>query len=350
MHFPQFGQTITQAEKHLIFGPPTQALLPLKYPEIYDAYKAGIRNNWTPEEIGLNEDRIQYREMTEGVKHQYDLVLSMLTVMDMVVTDSLSDVMGAASAPEFRAWLARQQFDEANHSDSYAYIIDGIGLKQQEVFDRYLTDKTLYAKVEMAEEAVQKLQLAYSTFEAAQQDSNTCTMAAAISTFIEGYAFFPLILEGTWFTMGLKCGTYASQFHGQMRGTADQFAYILRDEQLHTVTGLRALRLIKHEHPEAWTSDVVNYIKKMAEKGIELEREFATNAYHNLPGLPLNDYIEHCQYQCEQWLRQLDISVWPEARPRLKWLTESIETRKETNFFERRVTEYQAGTGLNWED
>ena len=53
MHLPDFGAIVSNADKRLVFGPATQALLPLKYSVIYDAFKDQIRNTWTPEEIGL---------------------------------------------------------------------------------------------------------------------------------------------------------------------------------------------------------------------------------------------------------------------------------------------------------
>ena len=62
MHIPAFGNIIDNHAKKLVFGPPTQALLPVKYQDIYDAYKNGIQNNWTPEEIGLGEDKLEYPE------------------------------------------------------------------------------------------------------------------------------------------------------------------------------------------------------------------------------------------------------------------------------------------------
>lgn len=353
MHLPKFGQTITNAQKRIIFGPPTQALLPLKYHYVYDQYKNAIKNNWTPEEIGLASDKLDYKELPAGARNQWDKVLSMLTVMDMIVTDCIGEhIMPAASAPEFRSWLARQQFEEANHSDSYAYIIDGIGLEQQAVFDRYLTDATLYAKVEMANKAVELLThgVSHNTFYSADvYDPADELNIVGIESFLKGYAFFPLVLEGLWFIMGLKCGTYATHYHRKMRGTSDQFAYILRDETLHVAVGIHVINVIKSEYSDAWTVEVREYIISLIKKGIELEKAFALSTYQQLPGLEPEAYINHCKYQAELLLNRIGLSAYSGTFPALSWLSGAIEMRKETNFFERKVTEYQQG-GLNWEE
>jgi ribonucleoside-diphosphate reductase beta chain len=332
MHLPDFGAIVDNNAKRMVFGPPTQALLPLKYPAIYDAYKASIRNSWTPEEVGLSQDRYDYQILEPAIKNQWDRMLSMLTTMDMVVTDAVGQhIAPYASAPEFRAWLARQAFEEANHSDSYAFIIDGIGLNQREVFDRYLQERSLYAKIQMADIACGHLQ------------------EGTMEGFLKGYAFFPLVLEGLWFFLGLCCGTYATYFHRKMLGTTDQFMYILRDEVQHISTGLTALRLVMQESDTATISKVRVVWEDMLRQGWELEKEFAKDVYVELPHLQIKSYMEHSQFRTQQMASRVGLSVYPDAKPQLTWLDE-VSRKKEKNFFERRVDEYQVGADLQMEE
>lgn len=333
MHVPAFEERVTKGQKRLVAGPDTQALLPLAYPWLYDQYKNGIQNLWTPEEIGMAEDKLQYPDLPPNLKRQYDYLLSMLTTMDMFVTDAVATCLQKhASAPELRQWLSLQQFQEALHSDSYAYIIQEIGLDQDEVFNRYLTEPTLYAKIELAQQ--------YMGLAEKADPSTTEGMA----DLIVAYTFLSLMFEGVWFLLGLSAGSYASKQAGLMRGTEDQFTYIRRDEILHVSTGLQVIRALIEEHPEAWTDMTRERILAMVRKSMKAENEFVKATYRGLPQLTAEDYMEQARFQAEKLLRRLQLSLYPEAKETLPWL--SIEQRRETNFFERRVTEYRKGVDL----
>jgi ribonucleoside-diphosphate reductase beta chain len=311
----------------------------MKYKELYDSFKHGINNFWTPEEISMGEDKYQYTQLPENVRHFYDMLFAMLTTMDLVVTDALeSTIMPWASAPEFRSWLALQGFQEAIHSHSYTLIAQEISADEDKLFNMYLVEKPLYDKIAMAAK--------YN--ELIEQASFCSNQDEAIKDFLLGYIFWAVMLEGIWFFLGLSIGTYPSHQFRMMKGTADQFEYIRRDESLHYATGLNIISQIIEEYPQVWDEELRQRIVDMVAEGLELEKAFATAALVALPGLTVPDYLEQCRFQANMLLKRLGVMPYPDAKQTLSWLTHTT-LRKETNFFERRPTEYRVGADL-WRD
>ena len=220
MHLPNFGQIIPVSERRLVGGPPTQSMLPLKYRWLYETYKKAQTSFWRPQEVNLGNDKADYYQLPPNVKHQYDLLFSMLTTMDLVVTEAVDvSLMRHAGAPELRNWLALQGFQEAVHTDSYVTIAEELDLNQDEVFTRYLTNPALYAKIAMCGRYAEALDGITDLNDPEQMEK-----------FIVAYTFFALILESLWFYVGLSAGTYPARFLGKMLGTADMFSYIRKDE------------------------------------------------------------------------------------------------------------------------
>ena len=339
MHLPKFGNLVSLDDRRIVGGPPTQSLLPMKYKWLYNIFKKANNNFWLPEEIGMGDDKYQYTTLPVNVRHAYDRIFSMLTTMDLIVTDALeSSIMPHATAPEFRSWLALQGYQEAIHSHSYTLIAEEVSLDPDEVFGRYLKEKELYDKIDMAYRYNKLIDTA---------DTSTIE---GLRNFVLGYSFWVIVLEGMWFYLGLSAGTYPSRYHRVMRGTTDQFQYIRRDEQLHYSTGLLVIREILNEYPEVLNSDLVNDIKAMVEEGVGLEDAFADATYINLPGMLPNDYKEQVRFQARNLCRRLGIEVFPNATNAIPWFSESVDLRKETNFFERRVSEYQVAADLGWDE
>lgn len=220
MHLPKFGQIATLQERRLVGGPATQSMMPVKYRWLYETYKKAQTNFWRPQEVPLGNDKRDYLGLPPNVRHQYDLLFSMLTTMDLVVTEAIDvSIMRHAGAPELRNWLALQGFQEAIHTDSYVTIAEEIDLDPDEVFTRYLTNPALYAKIAMAGRYAEQLDGITDLNDPEQMER-----------FIVAYTFFALILESLWFYVGLSAGTYPARFLGKMLGTADMFSFIRKDE------------------------------------------------------------------------------------------------------------------------
>ncbi len=260
MHLPNFGQITPISERRLVGGPPTQSLLPLKYSWLYNTYKKGQQNFWLPQEVGMGRDKEEYYTLPPNVKRQYDLLFSMLTTMDLVVTEAVDvSLMRHASAPELRQWLALQGFQEAVHTDSYTLMAEEIGLDPDEVFTRYLTNPALYAKIAMCGRYSEMLDSLTDLADPEQMEK-----------FLTAYAFFSLILESLWFYVGLSAGTYPTRFLGKMTGTNDQFTFIRKDESLHYSVGLTVIGDIIRESPHIDRHRLNRQILNLVSEGLRL--------------------------------------------------------------------------------
>jgi len=138
------------------------------------------------------------------------------------------------------------------------------------------------------------------------------------------------------------------QRRGLMKGTAEQLQYIMRDEVMHAGFGIRVVRQIMREENLELDKDMV--------REMWLEAEEAELGYANflLPepilGYCAEDHINQFRFIANRRAKQLDMEQpFPNATNALPWLDEQANLKKEKNFFETRVTEYQTGGGLNWE-
>jgi len=338
MHLPTFKNNVSVNDRRLIGGPATQALLPLKYKWLYATYKKARLNFWLPEEVGIGRDKLDYKELPDNVKHQYDWIFSMLTTMDMVVTEAIDvSIMRHATAPELRQWLALQGQQEAIHTDTYTLLADEIGLDPDEVFGRYLQEETLYNKIAEAWKYAKWL-----------DEIEDISKPGELEKFLLAYVFFALVLEGNWFYLGLSAGSYSNRFYQKMNGTADQFSYIRRDENLHYSVGLTVILDIIKENPQLDMAYLNEGILNIAARGIKLEEAFARETYRDLIGLSADDYIEQCKFQMKTNLRRLNLAHpdFESAKVALPWLSEMVDLNKETSLFERRVMEYQLAADL----
>ena len=161
--------------------------------------------------------------------------------------------------------------------------------------------------------------------------------------------FFAAIFEGCWFYNGFS-PIFALQRRGLMKGTAEQLQYIMRDEVMHASFGIRVVKQIIFE--EKITLDQ-KAIQDMWEESYEAEKSY-TNYILKDPilGYSAEMHLGQFQYIANRRAGQLglDSEPFPGAQEAtLPWLDEQANLRKEKNFFETRVTEYQTGGGLNWD-
>ena len=220
---------------------------------------------------------------------------------------------------------------------TYQHCIETIGLDQSEIYNRYRVVPEINAKI----------QLANRRLNAAMRPDINLKNRDDLHDFVLSYTFFAGIFEGSWFYNGFT-PIFALQRRGLMKGTGEQLQYIMRDEVLHCSFGIRVVRQIMHEEnvqldPQA--------LRQMWD-----EAEAAEIGYSNflLPnpilGYSAQDHQEQFRFIANRRARQLGLDEpFPGAQNALPWLDEQSNMRKEKNFFETRVTEYQTGGALKWD-
>ena len=137
----------------------------------------------------------------------------------------------------------------------------------------------------------------------------------------------------------------------KMTGTAEQFQYILRDESMHVNFGIDVINQIKLENPHLWDEQMQQFSRDMILDGTRLEIEYARDTMpRGVLGMNANMMEEYLQFIANRRLVQIGLSEeFTGAKNPFPWMSEIMDLKKEKNFFETRVTDYQTGGALTWD-
>lgn len=162
---------------------------------------------------------------------------------------------------------------------------------------------------------------------------------------------FYVVFEGIFFYVGFT-QILSMGRRNKMVGTAEQFQYILRDESMHMNFGIDVINQIKIENPHLWTKEFQQEMIDLVKNGVELEYKYAVDTMpRGVLGLNAAMFEEYLQYIANRRLSQIGLAPqYPGATNPFPWMSELLDLKKEKNFFETRVTEYQTGGALSWED
>jgi ribonucleoside-diphosphate reductase beta chain len=162
---------------------------------------------------------------------------------------------------------------------------------------------------------------------------------------------FYVIFEGIFFYVGFT-QVLSMGRRNKMTGTAEQFQYILRDESMHLNFGIDVINQIKIENPHLWTESLQQEALDMVREGVELEYTYAVDTMpRGILGLNAGMFREYLEYIANRRLAQIGLPAqYPNATNPFPWMSEIMDLKKEKNFFETRVTEYQTGGTLQWEE
>jgi len=313
-------------------------LAPFKYPWAWNYFLNANRNHWTPLDINMAQDVHDYRfKLTLEERHVYENVLAYLTTADILAMRNIGlAVMEKMTAPELQIYQARQVYEESLHTWTYQHCIETIGLPQGEIYNRYRVVPEINQKIQISNRRINSI--LSSDIDLRDPDE--------LNNFVISYIFFAGIFEGCWFYNGFS-PIFALQRRGLMKGTAEQFQYIMRDEVMHASFGIRVVKQIMHEEaimpdPEA--------IREMWDEAESAETGYANYILKDpILGYSADMHIGQFRFIANRRACQLGLEEpFPGAEATLPWLDEQANLRKEKNFFETRVTEYQTGGALTW--
>ena len=315
-------------------------LAPFKYPWAWTFFLNANKNHWTPLDINMAQDVTDYRhKLTLEEKHVYENVLSYLTTSDILAMRNIGlAVMEKMSAPELQIYQARQVYEESLHTWTYQHCIETLGLNQSEIYNRYRVVPEINQKIAMANKRLNSV---------LRSDINLKD-PDELHNFVISYLFFAAIFEGCWFYNGFS-PVFALQRRGLMKGTAEQFQYIMRDEVMHAAFGIRVVKqIIQEENVKLNKKEIRN----MWDEAYEAEKAYTNYILRDpILGYSAEMHLGQFQFIANRRATQLglDEEPFPGAELTLPWLDEQANLRKEKNFFETRVTEYQTGGALNWD-
>ncbi len=332
-------QPIRPEDKRVIGGmSDINQLAPFRYPWAWQYFLNANKNHWTPLDINMNQDVHDYHhKLTLEEKHVYENVLAYLTTSDILAMRNIGlAVMEKMTAPELQIYQARQVYEEALHTWTYQHCIESIGIDQSEIYNRYRVVPAINHKIQIANKRMSSVLRSDIDF----------TDRDELHNFVLSYLFFAAVFEGSWFYNGFS-PIFSLQRRGLMKGTAEQLQYIMRDEVMHAGFGIRVVRQIMREENLELDKDMVR------EMWLEAEEAELGYAKFLLPepilGYCAEDHINQFRFIANRRAKQLDMEQpFPNATNALPWLDEQANLKKEKNFFETRVTEYQTGGGLTW--
>jgi ribonucleoside-diphosphate reductase beta chain len=319
-------------------------LLPMKYTWAWEKYLAGCNNHWMPTEVSMQADIALWKSrdgLSDDERRSIKRNLGFFATSESLVANNIVlAVYRHLTNPECRQYLLRQAFEEAVHTHTFQYIVESLGLDEGELFNMYREVPSITAKAAWALKYTQNL---------SDPDFKTGTPEAD-RAFLRDLIAFYVVFEGMWFYTGFAQILSLGR-RGRMVGIAEQYQYILRDESIHLNFGIDVINQIRAENPGLWTKEFGAEVHEMLREACELEVAYGRDT---MPRgfLGLNAAL------CEQYMHvitnrrcaQLGLApLFPETENPFPWMSEVMDLKKEKNFFETRVIEYQNGGALTWD-
>ncbi len=320
-------------------------LIPFKYEWAWDKYLTACANHWMPNEINMAADVALWNDpfgLTNDERLIVERSLGFFSTADSLVANNLVlAVYRYITNPECRQYLLRQAFEEALHTHSYLHIVQSLGLDEAKIFNMYREIPSVAKKAIWALPFTQGL---------SDPDFKTGTLAAD-QTLLRALIAFYVVFEGIFFYVGFA-QILSMGRRNKMVGTAEQFQYILRDESAHLNFGIDVINQIKIENPQLWTMEFQKEAINLIKEGVELEYQYALDTMPTgILGLNAESFKDYLEYIANRRLKQIGLPTqYNAAINPFPWMSEVIDLKKEKNFFETRVIEYQTGGALNWED
>ena len=336
---------VQAADKRVINGATdVNQLVPFKYKWAWEKYLAGCANHWMPQEVNMSRDIAQWKDPTALSEDERRLVkrnLGFFVTADSLAANNI--VLGTyrhITAPECRQYLLRQAFEEAIHTHAYQYIVESLGLDEGEIFNAYHEVASIRDKDDFLIPFIDTL---------TNPEFKTGTPEAD-QKLLKSLIVFACIMEGIFFYVGFV-QILALGRQNKMTGAAEQYQYILRDESMHCNFGIDLINTIKLENPHLWTSEFKAEIRDLIQKGVELEYRYAEDTMpRGVLGLNASQFKEYLRFIANRRCQQIGLDeMFPGVTNPFPWMAEMIDLKKEKNFFETRVTEYQTGGALSWD-
>ena len=338
------GGRVSVSEKRMINArADVNQLLPLKYHWAWEKYLAGCNNQWMPTEVSMQDDIALWKSpngLTPAERQMLKRNLGFFATAESLVANNIVlAVYRQLTNPECRQYLLRQAFEEAVHTHTFQYICESLGLDEGELFNMYREIPSITEKDAWALNYTKHLE---------DPEFRTGTLEND-RAFLRDLVAFYVIFEGMWFYTGFAQILSLGR-RNKMVGIAEQYQYILRDESIHLNFGIDVINQIKLENPELWSAEFAAEVSGMLRKACELEIAYGRETLSTgMLGLSAAQCEQYMHFITNRRCVQIGLDpLFPETENPFPWMSEMMDLKKEKNFFETRVIEYQTGGGLEW--
>jgi ribonucleoside-diphosphate reductase beta chain len=296
-------------------------ILPINYPRIWEMYKKHEASFWTAEEIDLSDDQKHWENLNDGERHFISHILAFFAASDGIVNENLAvNFMSEVQVPEARCFYGFQIMMENIHSETYALLIDTY------VKDPAEKDRLFHA---------------IDTVPAVQKKAEWALKWINNGTFAQRLIAFAAV-EGIFFS-GSFCSIFWLKKRGLMPGLTFSNELISRDEGLHCEFACLLYSMLNEKPSKEEATKIIT-------DAVEIEKEFVTDALPvNLIGMNAKLMSQYIEFVADRWLVELGYDrVYNTTNP--FDFMEMISLQGKTNFFEKRVGDYQKNGVLNTQE
>jgi ribonucleoside-diphosphate reductase beta chain len=309
-------------------------VLPLKYHEAYRLYRQMKANHWEPDVIDMTKDCSLWNSSRLNPKERWiiEMGVGYFSAAEGIVGDGVLHVIeDNLTAAELKHAALRQIAEESVHMDSLLHIIGSLNIDLDEVTAKFQDVPSIRAKNEFITRQLPELKMGLDLTKTANKQKFAKAIFG-ITQVVEGtqfYALFAMILS----------------LHRQnkMTGIGQMFQYTLRDESNHIALGRYLLQELIAENPDIWTEEFRRDLIEFMREGVNLEKDFVLDCLpEDIVGMTQKDFLEYVDYNADRRLTSLGLPALSAVQNNpFRWLDEVMFLKKEKNFFETRVTEYQ---------
>jgi ribonucleoside-diphosphate reductase beta chain len=287
-------------------------ILPINYPKIWEQYKKHVASFWTAEEIDLGSDQKDWENLNDGERHFISHILAFFAASDGIVNENLAvNFMSEVQLPEARCFYGFQIMMENIHSETYALLID-----------TYIKDP----------KEKDRLFHAIDTVPAVKKKAEWALRWIDNGTFAQRLVAFAAV-EGIFFS-GSFCSIFWLKKRGLMPGLTFSNELISRDEGLHCEFACLLYKMLSARLSQQEVHEIIS-------DAVQIEKEFITEALPvaliGMNAVLMQQYIE---FVADRWLDELGYSKIYNASNPFDFM-EMISLQGKTNFFEKRVGDYQ---------
>jgi len=325
---PTSTETLNQRR---VFGGNSDGMInftKMKYQWALNLWETMEGNTWFPKEVNMSQDAKDYKLLTVPEKRMYDLVLSQLIFMDSLQTNNLMDNINPyITAPEINACLSRQSYEEANHSKSYAVMVESISDNTDAIYEMWRTDEKLLAKNTYIANIYKDL--------SGEVTDEKIVLALVANQLLEGIYFYPGF-----------AAIYALGKSGKMLGSTQMIRFIQRDEVTHLLLFQNMINSVRKERPELFTPELEKTIRRMFKEAVELETNWGAYITQGQI-LGFTDIIikQYVQYLADKRLEAIGYKAEYGVKHPISWIDGFASFNEQrTNFFEGNVVNYSKGS------
>jgi len=288
-------------------------LFPIKHKEVWEMYKKAEASFWTAEEIDLSHDLPDWDKLNPNERHFISHVLAFFAASDGIVNENLAmRFSNEVQIPEARCFYGFQIAMENIHSETYSLLIDSY-IKDPIEKDR------LFRAIDTVPAVQKKAEWALKWINSSESFAERLIAFAAV--------------EGIFFS-GSFCSIFWLKKRGLMPGLTFSNELISRDEGLHCDFACLLYSMIQNKLSKERIFEIIG-------NAVEIEKEFICEALPvNLIGMNAELMAQYIEFVADRLLVALGYPKMFNTKNPFDWM-ELISLQGKTNFFEKRVGEYQ---------